>query len=141
MKIVVTRNDLLVVRRQARQAFPNEFMACLWGLRTESEIIIRQFRAIPHTGTDFSAIYDPADVRRSKQAALRAGLEFVGTIHSHPYESQSQIITCEHLSPDDLKTSAVNGEVISAVIYVYNHGRSTQVFWYEPSLPPEIIYA
>lgn len=139
MKFVIPRAKLMAVRRQARAAFPNEYLSVLWGQRTGSDVRIEEFRSIPFHGTPDAASYDQLAITRSKRAALRVGLEFVGTIHSHVWDKQDAF-TCEHLSPDDQRTSAINGELLSGIIYVYNQGRSTEVHWYEPQVPPEVTY-
>lgn len=141
MRLLIPRAKLLEVRRAARKAYPAEYLACIWGSRLDTgELVIDRFRPIAHTGTEAYCFYDSGDVVKSKQAALRAGLEFLGTIHSHTYSANSGVFTCEHLSPDDLKTAHLNGELVSGVIYVYRGGRTTEVHWYEPKLPPEIEY-
>jgi hypothetical protein len=138
VKIIVPRKALLQFRKECRQAWPKEHLACIWGRRTPDTVVVASFRTILFIGTVAAAHYADEDIRRSKMAALRAGLDWLGTIHSHTF--QKTAATCEHLSPADIDTGVSNGEVISGVVLVYDSGKRTEVHFFEPRVPPEVEY-
>lgn len=140
MKIIVPRRALLRFRTECRELWPKEHLACLWGERTHDTVSISQFAKFPYRHTaDGNLTYDYyPDVQKSKMAALRAGLEWLGTIHSHPFTRH--VACCEHLSETDIHFGVAHGETISGVCLVYKDGRRTSVHWFLPQIPPEVTY-
>jgi hypothetical protein len=138
VKIIVPRKALLQFRKECRQAWPKEHLACIWGHRSADAVMVARFKEIPFTGTDGAAKYHYKDIRRSKMAALRAGFEWLGTIHSHTCLEDEA--ACEHLSPADVSTGLTTGEVISGVVLVYDSGKRSEMHWWEPRVPPEVEY-
>ena len=145
MKITIPRNVLAPFRKQCREAYPKETIGVLHGVRTEAgDLIIAQIKSIPHTASEDGINYG-GQVYRSKMKALRAGADWLGTIHSHPWTEQCQ--TCPHPSETDVKSGLEFGEAVMGIVYVFldeplkagvKPKLRTSVHWYVPSPIPEV---
>lgn len=138
MRITLPRKMLLAFRRECRAKYPLEHLACVWGHREGDNLRIEKIAPISYTASESMATYDYSRINKSKMAALRAGMEWLGTIHSHC--STARIDTCQHLSECDVETAIDHGELICGICYVFNEGRHTEVYWHQPVASPAVEY-
>lgn len=141
MKLVVPRQQLQAFRAACRLAYPCETMAVLRGTRAEDgSVVVTEIKAIPHVACENGILQKgyERNMLNAKIGALRAGSEFVGTIHSHCGTKEFE--TCEHPSPADIKSALKHGEVVFGIVYVWDDGHRTEVSWYVPTPLPEVEY-
>lgn len=137
MKITIDRKMLNKFRKECREAYPKELMAVLHGTRSEDGVTITAIKPIPHEATtDLIKDIPPHEMRRSKIKALKAGADWLGTIHSHPSSEAND--TCCHPSESDIKSALKDGETVMAIIYVYEGGSRTSAHFYVPAPIPQI---
>lgn len=138
MKIITSRSLLLAFRRECRERFPIENLACIWGHREGDEVHIERIVPLPHDADEHQANYDTRHITASKIKALKAGMEWLGTIHSHCTTRKAS--ACHHLSPADVETAIDNGEIVSGICYVFMDGTRTEIHWHQPVPLPTVQY-
>ena len=89
MDIKVAGRSLDRFKRRARQRYPVEYLEMLLGHVTETEIEIVKSVPIKHVSTltsddQPSCDYKAEDLEIIKLKAEKEGLEWIGSVHSHP---------------------------------------------------------
>lgn len=114
MKVLVSKSELAKFRRRVLRSYPRERIEMLWGKQISAdEFHIHIFEQIPHKGTHNSVQYDnQGEVEISEQDAEEAGLQQLGTIHSHP--------DCHDAAPSeyDHDGAVAVGDLISGIALV-----------------------
>lgn len=133
----VSRGALNHFRKRAREAYPLEVHAYLFGVvNSVNEIEITDFRYPKtyniQTGTHVQWTADEyADL---KERAAKANKIIVGDIHSHPNWDAV-------MSPSDYKACVLDSLSICAICSVEKNKRTRVRFWTPTSaLPCEVVY-
>jgi proteasome lid subunit RPN8/RPN11 len=89
MEIRFDAKELERFKKRARQAHPLEYLELLFGRVTDTLVDIVSIVPIKHVATlnsegERTLDYDTKDLAPLKEIAGKSGLEWIGTIHSHP---------------------------------------------------------
>jgi proteasome lid subunit RPN8/RPN11 len=83
-KIVVDKKEEAKFRRRALNCYPYEHIEALWGYVRGDVLYICAFMAMEHKVTIKTIHYSDHELDDHEDDAREAGLEFLGTIHTHP---------------------------------------------------------
>lgn len=139
MNVVVSKTAWQGFLRRAKRAHPLEHVEALYGLETVDTFRIAKFARIklsekdPNTSKEIG--YTAKEVKRQKQLAKEAGLEFLGTVHTHPQ------VDHEHVPSEHDHIEAVkDGEKMMGIVHLYKPaGRKSHFVhtarWWFPQKP------
>lgn len=83
-KIVVDKKEEAKFRRRCLDNYPYEHIEALWGQIRGDTLYICAFMQMEHEVTVKTINYEDEELDWHEDDAREAGLEFLGTIHSHP---------------------------------------------------------
>lgn len=83
-KIVVDKKEEAKFRRRVLDRYPYEHMEALWGQIRGDVLYVCAFIRMEHQILVKHLKYDESELDEHEEDAREAGLEFLGTIHSHP---------------------------------------------------------
>lgn len=83
-KIVVDKKEEAKFRRRALACYPYEHIEALWGYVRGEVLYIVAFMAMEHKVSIKHIYYTDQELDDHEDDAREAGLEFLGTIHTHP---------------------------------------------------------
>lgn len=83
-KIVVDKKEEGKFRRRVLDRYPYEHIEALWGEVRGDTLYICAFIRMEHKVSVKEVKYDELELDEHEEDAREAGLEFLGTIHSHP---------------------------------------------------------
>ena len=98
MILRLTREQLHVLKEEARKSYPIEACAVLFGKLSEGEAIVTKIVTTPNilqSTIRFEA--DPQVVYAALEDADREGLHFIGLFHSHPAPAVPSTIDLNYL--------------------------------------------
>jgi proteasome lid subunit RPN8/RPN11 len=116
-RIVVDKKEEAKFRRRALRRFPLEYIEALWGqIRGDILYICAFVRMEVDKATIKSLYYDEQELDFHVEDAKEAGLQFLGTIHSHP--------NCEdtRFGDTDLENVQDSGEIVMGIAAIQRIG-------------------
>lgn len=139
MKVFTSRSAWQGLLRRAKANHPREHVEALWGIQTIDAFRILRFNRIqlnpqkPHD--EWGLEYTKKETERQKKLAKAAGLEFLGTVHTHPLEEHDAVP-----SEDDHLGAIKDGERIMGIVHLYKPKRRNSRFvytarWWFPQKP------
>jgi proteasome lid subunit RPN8/RPN11 len=142
LKVIVSTNTWRGFLRRAKRAYPLEHVEAIWGQETVDAFRITKFRRITLSkeSNKQEVFYTAKEIKRQKSLAKEAGLEFLGTIHTHPSEDSDTAA-----SENDHVEAVKDGEKMMGVVHLYKKGRQKPFIcnprWWFPQkpLPFEIL--
>lgn len=115
MRIWASDKQWQLFLRRCKEAYPNEHCEAVWGEETVDSFRITRFVRMRMNKTTNNLIdYDDVEIKRQKWAAEKAGLKFLGTVHTHPGKDYDSAPTAH-----DHHTGALDGERIMGVVLLY----------------------
>ena len=129
LKVEVSSSELRRFRRQAKRLFPREILSVLAGEVSSGLVRVHWISTPPTVGTKESVALTQEDWAEARKLFRKEGLQFLGTIHTHPYN----IMVSNSLSSEDVCGAAEIGEKIYAVCTVWRPDGEkfrTHVQWY-----------
>jgi proteasome lid subunit RPN8/RPN11 len=132
------RGQLNWFRRKARRESPKEILAYLIGQRITPQLIAVSYFVYPQlsVSTPTRLEVDAGAVREIRDEAQERGFSILGDIHSHTPPSPRPI-----LSKRDHLDQRSNGDLVTGVCALREHGRPETAFWVaDSSLPCKVEY-
>lgn len=108
-KIVVDKNEEAKFRRRSLDRYPFEHIEALWGYVRGDVLYVCAFMAMEHKATVKHIHYEDQELDEHEEDAREAGLEFLGTIHTHPD------CTDNRFGDTDLEMSQESNECIMGI--------------------------
>jgi proteasome lid subunit RPN8/RPN11 len=139
-KVITTDEAWRGFLTRAKKNFPTEHCEALWGVATLDSFRITDFKRMRVAFATNTRLvdYDDAEVKRQKWLAQKAGKEFLGTVHTHPWSTAD---TCG--STKDHHEAAKDGERIMGVVALYKKkGRfviETEWWFPQPKIEFELL--
>jgi proteasome lid subunit RPN8/RPN11 len=141
MKLIVEQNGFASYRKRALAEYPMEYLEILVGTAADDVVEIKKFVHISHTVTKTNGScpacgnqdvprlgYARDDLDRIKKEAEAEGLQFLGTIHSHP--------DCDAIpSEADNDDSRSINEVVSGILHIWmtsSKRKRSHAQWWPP---------
>jgi proteasome lid subunit RPN8/RPN11 len=136
MRVVVDRNEEKKFRRRAMRRMPKEYIELLFGHVHDDSIVICAFVEIDHESTPQALTYDTEDLERQVDLAAKSGLEYLGTIHSHPHRPDTMF------SETDARDSLGREDIVFGILAIDDSKRPWKcVTDYWPKVKPfEVEY-
>lgn len=92
MKVLTNRSAWQGFLRRAKVNHPREHVEAIWGHQMVDTFRVVKFSRIRlqkgAPNTEWELKYTTRETLRQKKLAKEAGLEFLGTVHTHPLEEQ-----------------------------------------------------
>ncbi len=139
--IRVNRKAEQAFRRRAISKMPNECIEALYGKIKGNEIRIYAFMPIEHTATKNSIYYDDEIYDESEQDAADIGLQYFGSVHSHPECSDCRF------SETDLMTIQETQDIVMGICSILSSEKEgkkrhkTKVEYWPAPRPFKVIYS
>ena len=146
LKVTIDQKTLNAFKRRARKTFPTEHCEAAWGKVTLTEVIVDRLVEVPYTaGTDGLSAYCNVTYEewdKCAAAAKEAGLDLIGSIHSHPADFGDSIT---FPSSWDNESAVEYGEQIIGIYSIEKDKKTgrvkkTNVSWYLPQRPIEVVH-
>ncbi len=134
-KVCVYKSEEAGFRKRAIEALPKEYIELMWGWIENNVAYIAAFVPIRHKATESGAYWDLSDVEIQKVETENAGIFLLGSIHTHPNRTKSE------LSKFDIQELQKREELVTGVCAIeYKPTRNKLIFRcrfsYRPGLLP-----
>jgi proteasome lid subunit RPN8/RPN11 len=142
VKVFTSRSAWQGFLRRAKRAYPLEHVEALWGHATVDAFRILKFNRIRlkldkdgnPIQTQNELEYTAKEIKRQKDLAKAAGLEFLGTVHTHPGKDDDPAA-----SEDDHVGAVKDGEKMMGVVHLFRADRKKPFTcvprWWFPQKP------
>lgn len=119
MTVEVYESELNKFILRGASRYPVEHIEAMFGSFKNSHAVISMFYPMEYAAATRNAcLFDeedePEELDLLRQIAKEHGLQFLGTIHTHPGGN-----TCSHPSETDMDTFIEWGEIVSGTVNIY----------------------
>jgi proteasome lid subunit RPN8/RPN11 len=133
LRVIAQARDWKGFIRRAKAAFPREHCEALWGQVAVDGFHVAKFVQIKTNAaeTNHSTVdYDDEELHRQMLNAAREGLDFLGTVHTHPDKDYDTAA-----STFDHHAASKDGERVMGVVVIYKTDKNKFVVktdWWIP---------